>query len=148
MTAVRPEIPRRTAATLSLRVPRVDWAPICAGTKTQLRIAGRWSRFSQEALPRPIVLYSFQRYRSTAEFRLGVLEETIREPLGAITPEGLAAEGMADLKEFRRYWSDRHHQSGFRPLTAVTVCCLRLWQDDDRERFGDILLTYLYGPWL
>lgn len=149
MPAPRAEIPRREASTLSLRIPRVDWAAVSAGTKTQLRAAGRSApRFQHVKPPRPIVLYSFLRYRDTGEYRLHVLEDVFHEPLGAITPEGLAAEGMPDLKEFRRYWSARHSDSGFRPLTSVTVYCLRPWRDGDREYFADVLLTYLYGPWL
>lgn len=149
MPAPRAELPLRKASTLSLRVPRVDWAAISAGTKTQLRGVGRgMPRFLAITPPRPIVLYSFMRFRDTAEFRLHVLEDVFYERLGAITPEGLAAEGMADLKEFRRYWSDRHHQSGFKPLTRVTVYCLRPWRDGDRERMADILIDHLYGPWL
>lgn len=143
----RPELPVRSAKTLMMRVPRVDWAAICAGTKTQLRgVGGGMPAFGNVKLPRPIVIYSFVRFRATAEQRLHVIESVELEPLGAITPEGLAAEGMADLKEFRRYWIERY--DGFKPLCVVKVYTLRPWQDGDRERFGDVLLSYLYGPWL
>lgn len=145
----RDVIPVHRACTLRLRVPREDWAPVIAGTKTQFRGVGRGCpNFDKVQLPRPIVLYSHQPFREEAETRLAVLEQVWKEPLAAITPEGLAAEGMSDVKEFRRYWIDRHKRSGFKPLAMVTVYSIELWREGDRERFGDNFMQFFYGPWL
>lgn len=144
-----PEIPLYRATTLSLRVPRVDWAAVSAGTKTQFRACGRGApQFSRVKLPRPVVLHSKPVFTQERMTRLGVLEDVYREPLGAITPEGLAAEGIESLAEFRRYWILRNPTGGFKPLTLVHVYCISLWQDSDRERFGGVLIDHLYGPWL
>lgn len=147
MPRPRAEIPVHTVKTLSLRVPRVDWSAITAGTKTQLRHGARFGASFRD-LPRPVVLYSFQQFRRDADFKLAVLEDCYKEPLGAITPEGLAAEGVADLKAFRTYWSHRHHRGGFDPLLTVAVYCLAPWRAGDRARFGDVLMERLYGEWL
>ena len=143
------ELVRRQLTTLFLRVPRGDWAQVIAGEKTQFRRIGRGpGATSNVEYPRPIVLHSKPEFRDVLEVRLAVLEDVFKEPLGAITPEGLAAENMPDLKAFRHYWSARHRRSRFKPLTIVNVFCFSLWHDDDRERFGALLLEHLYGPWL
>lgn len=151
----RPELPVRRASTLTLKVARVDWAPVIAGTKTQFRGNGRGSpTFDNVQLPRPVVLYSVQPIRRDVETRLAVLERVRREPLASISPEDLAAEGMADLKEFRLYWTARHRNrghgkgAGFKPLQIVNVYELSLWREGDRERFGDVFMQFFYGPFL
>lgn len=141
------ELVRRTS-TLFLRVPRVDWAAVIAGQKTQFRRVGRSLAADNMSFPRPVVLHSKPDYRDVTEVRLAVLEDIFREPLGAITPEGLAGEDVADLAEFRRYWARRHPHAGFKPLTIVAVYRISLWQPGDRERFAELLLEHLYGPWL
>lgn len=146
-----PDLPQaRMATTLTLKVPRVDWAAVIAGAKTQFRACGRgYPTFDKVELPRPVVLYSRQPFRAEPETRIAVLENVYKEPLAAITDEGLAAEGVADLAEFRRYWIERHTRGGgFKPLAIVNVYCIALWQDDDLERFGDVFMRYFYGPWL
>lgn len=135
-----------SVSTAILRVPRVDWSAIIAGTKTQLRHGPRGKPLG--TLPRPVVVYSHQNFKSDADARLVALEDITREPLGAISPEGLAAEGFDSLKEFRRYWALRHHSHTFNPLLIVNVYHLALWTDGDRARFGDKLMTDLYGDWL
>lgn len=141
--------PRRQTKTIQLKVPRVDWAAVIAGEKTQWRDTAHGPQFDLTDLPRPVVLHSYQKFRRDAEARLAVLESAEREPLGAISPESLAAEGMASLSDFRKYWIERHKRVGyFMPLTTVMVYTVRPWQPDDREHFADKLLTYLYGPWL
>jgi hypothetical protein len=141
---------RRRASTLVLYVPRMDWAAVTAGVKTQWRAAGRGAhKYDEMALPRPVVLHSQSAFHREPDVHLAVLENVYREPLGAITAEGLAAEGMASLADFRVYWKERHKGSiGFKPLTIVNVYCVRPWCDGDRERFGDVLLEHLYGRWL
>lgn len=143
------DLPIRSAQTLRLQVPRVDWAPIIAGVKTQLRRNGRGApQLHRVSLPRPIVIYSVQPFRTDPETRLAVIESVSKEPLGAITPEGLAAEGFESLGEFRRYWMERHSRGQFKPLGIVNVYTLRPWRAGDREHFGEVLLSFLYGPWL
>jgi hypothetical protein len=140
---------RRSIKTPMLYVPRVDWSAVTAGVKTQWRAAGRGNPKFKLELPCPVVLHSQTIFRAEPDVCLAILEDVRREPLGAISPEDLAAEGMANLQEFRRYWTLRHGDGlGFRPLTIVNVYSVRLWRDGDRERFGDVLLEHLYGRWL
>jgi hypothetical protein len=137
----------RKASTLMLHVPRVDWTAVSTGVKTQWRSAR--NNAPRYNTPRPVVLQSQSALGTEPETCLAVLEDVHREPLGAISPEDLAAEGMASLAEFRSYWKQRHNYSiGFQPLTIVTVFSVRLWRDGDREFFADVLLEHLYGPWL
>jgi hypothetical protein len=145
--SLRGALVRHRASTLFLRVPRVDWAAVIAGEKTQFRRVGHTLASDNMSFPRPVVLHSRPPYRDTIEMRLAVLEDISREPLGAITAESLAAENIADLRAFRRYWISRH-KVGFRPLTIVNVYCIALWQPGDRERFADVLFEHLYGTWL
>jgi hypothetical protein len=141
---------RRQTGTLVLYVPREDWAAVTAGTKRQWRAGGRGGPiFDRVRLPCPVVLHSQTVFRGDPDTCLAVLEDVRREPLGAISPEDLAAEGMASLAEFRTYWKQRHNYNiGFKPLSIVSVYCVRPWRDGDRERFADQLLEHLYGAWL
>jgi hypothetical protein len=141
---------RQVIKTPMLRVPRHDWAAITTGAKRQFRICGRGNppTFTKH-LPTPVVLHSQTQFQTQPRTCMGVVEEVRREPLGAISPEDLEAEGFQTLAEFRRYWIDRHEYSvGFKPLSIVGVYTVRPWREGDRELFGEALLTYLFGQWL
>lgn len=133
-----------------LLVPRHDWAAVTTGAKRQFRISGGGvSPHFTKQLPTPVVLHSQTLYQTQPRTCLAVVEEARREPLGAISPEDLAAEGFATLAEFRRYWLGRYPWStGFKPLSIVSVFSVRPWCDGDRELFGGLLLDRLFGPWL
>lgn len=73
-----------------------------------------------------------------------VMEDKWLEPLGAISPESLEAEGFSSLAEFRRYWMQRE-QRRFMPTRMVTVYRVRPWQPSDEADFGRMLLRRLYG---
>ena len=80
-----------------------------------------------------------------ANAELMVLESMWREPLGAISPESLAAEGYGSLAEYRRYWMARERRR-FAPTRMITVYDVRPWRgDEDVERFARLLLERLYG---
>lgn len=76
-----------------------------------------------------------------------VLEEKWLEPLGAISPASLKAEGFESIGEFRRYWMNREKRR-FMPTRMVTVYRVRPWQDGDHDRFAALLLDRLYGEHL
>lgn len=149
MATPRPSECKRHATTLSLRVPRVDWAAICAGAKTEFRTSGRGSRAGVHIdLPRPVVAYSYAQYRQDPDTQLLVLEESWHEPLGAISAESLRREGFESMADFRRYWQGRHDHRLFKPLSRVQAYRVRPWTPDDREPMADKLLSDLYGAWL
>lgn len=76
-----------------------------------------------------------------------VLEETWKEPLGAISPESLKAEGFESLAQFRRYWMKRTRRQ-FRPAALITCYRVRPWEPDDERRFGASIMERLYGAFL
>lgn len=76
-----------------------------------------------------------------------VMEETWKEPLGAISAESLEREGHADLAHFRRYWMQRTRRR-FRPNAIVTAYRVRAFTPEDTRRFADALIERLYGAWL
>lgn len=130
--------------TTYLRVPTVDWAAVKLGSKTEFRQAGgkEITQLWNVTTPTPVVAYTVRsgdRYEKT----LMVLERTWREPLGAITPDSLAAEGYPDMAHFRRYWMSRTHRR-FTPLTNVQVYSVRPWRDTDMAELGAALLSKLY----
>lgn len=149
---------RVTARTEIVRVPRVDWPAIRTGRKTELRIAGRHATSWLHGLvnsedpefPRPIVCWSMRRYRDSGDEAMFWLDEAWLEPLGAISDESLRREGFDGdrtraLKQFRRYWRNRHQSVGFRPLSPVHVLRIRPLQPVEYEAAGLALLRRLYG---
>jgi hypothetical protein len=80
-------------STVFVRVPDAEWGLVKYGNKREFRAAcAKHSPLRNVATPTPAVAYcvnSFGEYRSA----LMVLENIWREPLGAISPESLAAEG-------------------------------------------------------
>jgi hypothetical protein len=142
-----PQRTARSATTVFLRVPSPDWAPIVTGAKRELRTVGRYALIAGRIqTPELVVGYLVRRYEERRE-RLLVVEDAWQEPLGAISPQSLEAEGFASLGEFRDYWRARV-RSGWRPLSVVQVARLRPYTDDDAAMIGDRLLQRIYGRWL
>lgn len=149
----RSRLKRHTIQTLYVRVPRQDWPLVKQGRKTEFRTAGRYSTPTAN-LPTPcaVVLWCPVRYGPEPEQHLAVLEDAWEELLGAISPESLAREGFATIKEFKDYWRHRGNggrqdpRAAFKPMTQVRVYRVRPWKDSDFAELGEDLLRYLYAP--
>lgn len=140
---------QRRVSTAFLRVPTMDWVVVTRGIKKEFRASPRAvSKLWSVDPPTPVVAY---RVRSGPagghDAKLMVLEEKWLEPLGAISPASLEAEGFESIAEFRRYWMQREKRR-FAPTRMVTVYRVRPWHYTDRARFGDMLLERLYGEHL
>jgi catechol 2,3-dioxygenase-like lactoylglutathione lyase family enzyme len=70
-----------------------------------------------------------------------------REPLGAVSPKSLEAEGFESFAHFRRAWCIREKRL-FRPLHMTTVFRVRRWDSEDERAMADALLERLYGEFL
>lgn len=148
--ATRPYAQARLS-TLFLRVPATDWASVLGGYKREFRVRGDGiSRLNRAKTPTPVVAYAVAG-PPTARVHYGpalmVLEGTYRQPVGAISPESIEAEGFTDIAGFRRYWMQRT-QRPFRPLDEVHVYRVRPWYQLDRDDMGHLLLERLYGEYL
>jgi hypothetical protein len=130
-----------------VRVPRAEWAAVTIGVKREFRAGcGKHSPLWNVATPTLAIAYTIDalgRHHSA----IMVLEDVWREPLGAISPASLAAEGFDSLSEFRRHWMDREHKR-FPPLRMTTVYRVRPWKPDDNQKMADVMLRQLYGEFL
>lgn len=137
-------------STIFLRVPRDDWPAVKRGFKREFR-AGVGPTKTQPSLvkmPTPVVAYSVSKAGDDHDGQLMVLEAAWTEPLGAISPESLAAEGFKSLAEFRAYWIARERKR-FQPMRPVHAYRVRPWANGaDARYFGDLLLGRLYGEFL
>jgi hypothetical protein len=134
-------------STVFLRVPRGDWIAVKRGLKREFRAgSGAHSRLWNVATPTPAVAYTID---GMGEYRhaLLVLEKVWREPLGAISPESLAAEGFESFAAVRRHWVLREKRY-FPPLRMTTAYQVRPWADADADLMGEQLLKQLYGDFL
>lgn len=137
---------QRRVATAFLRVPRQDWAAVKIGAKTEFRREGGAHAATRNLkLPTPVVAYT--ETAAGHEYKVMVLEETWREPLGAISEESLQREGHPSVAHFRRYFMARTKHR-FRPLSPVQVFRLRPLRDGDHEELGRALFTRVYGEFL
>lgn len=137
------------ASTTFLRVPLADWPAVRRGLKTEFRaIAGpnKTPKLWQVDPPTAVVGYTVSG-GGTHEAALMVLEAMWQEPLGAISEDSLAAEGMKSLAEFRRYWMKREGRR-FEPARVVYVYRVRPWLEGDADILGARLLRRLYGDFL
>jgi hypothetical protein len=139
---------QRRTSTLFLRVPTGDWPKVKRGIKQEFRAqSGIQSQLHKVVAPMPVVAYAVDR-RGRHDARLMVLTAIWREPLGAISPESLEAEGCRNLGEFRRYWIARDKRR-FTPTAVVAVYRVRPWRDElDDRLMADRLLHHLYGEWV
>lgn len=135
---------QRRARTIFLRVPYADWGLVKSGRKTEFRSSPRaCPQLWDVEPPLPVVAYAIFR-NGGYKHSLMVLEETWREPLGAVTEESLAREGHSDIAHFRRYWMARESRA-FEPMRTVSVFRVRLWRPEDNRDMADRLLERLYG---
>lgn len=130
-----------------MRVPRAEWTAVTVGGKREFRAGcGKHSPLWNAVTPTPAVAYTidgFGRYHSS----MMVLEDVWREPLGAISPASLAAEGFESIGQFRRHWMDREHRR-FPPLRMTTVYRVRPWAEGDDRTMAVVVLGRLYGDFL
>lgn len=151
---------RRNVGNLPIRVPTVDWAKVVTGEKHMFRTYCARATSPERpvvppdtVVPRSCLLYAVRfdgpgrsrRWEATP----GVLLSHRQEPLGAITPEDLEAEGFKFLPAFRFYWKQRYRKFGWRPWDMVSVLEVRPWNVgvDDLDTQGRWLLEQLYGEW-
>lgn len=139
---------RTLTSTLFLRVPVSEWGLVKRGAKREFRAApGIQSQLQHVELPMPVVGYAVDRH-GRHDGRLMILESMWIEPLGAITPDSLAAEGCKSLAEFRRRWILTHRKR-FTPTRRIAVFVVRPWRKGVDERvMADRLLEHLYGEWV
>lgn len=136
---------QRRASTVFLRVPSEDWILVSRGGKREFRastkaVSNLWS----VEPPTPVVAYRVRPGPTGGyDSKLMVLEDKWLEPLGAITPESLAAEGFDSMAEFRRYWM-RREKRRFMPTRKVTVYRVRLWTPEDNREMADVIFNRLY----
>jgi len=126
-----------------LRVHPIDFAPVVAGSKLEVRLPGELPHAAD--VPCPVKIHARD---DSVEYgpALAVLLEWWHEPLGAISAQSIANEGFESLDEFRNYWRARHPDRGFRPLSQVTVFKVRPWQGEaDREHFALAIFDRMYG---
>lgn len=154
---------RRSAGNLPVRVPAYDWADVITGNKSMFRTYCARATSRERPVvppdtecPRPCLLYAV-RHNGPARSRRweavpGVLLSHRQEPLGAITPEDLKAEGFEFLPAFKFYWKRRYPKVGWRPWDFVSVLEVRPWnvgvEDLDDDTQARWLLKQLYGEWL
>lgn len=141
---------QRSASTLFLRVPSVDWARVRVGEKTEFRtLPHESSRLLKTYTPTPVVAYS-RDGRGNYEQLLMVLEERRFEPVFnlATDPEGVRREGFESYDEWRRYWRKRR-RGVFRPMERAYVWRVRFFDaEPDMLLMGELLMDRLYGDYL
>lgn len=133
---------QRRASTIFLRVPDAEWPAVSRGYKREFRSGSFPSQLFGIGTPTPVVAYRIHNGRHDAKLML--LEEAWQEPLGAISPESLAAEGHDSLASFRKAWMARERKR-FRPTKQVFVYRLRPIILADAQAAGEDLFALLYG---
>lgn len=142
----------RTASNLPIKVPSVDWAKVFVGEKRMFR----WYAKGASALPTcdlpcPCLLYSSRRvHRGIGHWEAtpGILTACRQEPLGAIPPADVAAEGFEFLPAFRWYWKMRNKRLGWRPWDLVNVYEVRPLFPEDIDWVKQWIFDRLYREWL
>lgn len=153
---VSPRKPRefllRTAKTIRVHLPRVDFNDIRVGAKREFR---NYGRRMIEPLPAPhaVVGYNAKDWWTPENGLDGIdtvlltLEDTWTEPLGAISEESVAREGFDSLADFRRYFAARYPNGGFRPMANVIVYRIHPMTDEEKAMYADALWERIYGRW-
>lgn len=137
-----------SAKTVFLRVPAADWSAVKMGVKGEFRASGGQQTQVWNLRP-PIAVVAYAvRTSGTHDCRLMVLEKTWREPLGAISPAGLAAEGCKTLAEYKRKWA-KQNKRRFPAMKQVQVYQVRPFVPSmDVALFGTELFLRLYGEYV
>jgi hypothetical protein len=134
-------------STIFLRIPHAEWSLVSSGRKTEFRASPHLCpQLWNVRPPVPVVAYTVFPARGYRR-ALMVCERAWREPLGAISPESLAAELQPDIAHFRRAWMIREHRS-FEPMRQVSAFRVRPWAPEDDQMMGQRLLRLLYGEHL
>lgn len=137
----------RLIRSVYLRVPGVDF-PLIPAPKTEVRMQvkakGPTARLKT---PWPLPIWVWRKTAAnTPDGKLVVCEAVWQEPIMAMTPESLAAEGFATMDDFKRYWRLRTGKL-VSPTEIVTV--YRLSPFDPATGYTDWgfrCLDLLYGP--
>lgn len=124
-----------------LRVPVYEWPAIKYGQKREFRSTFRV--LSLVACEKPTPVIGYRSGGGDYDQRIMVLENSWSEPLGAISPESLAAEECDTLKEFKTRWAV-NHTGRFSPLQTVYVYQVRPWGDSDQEHWEKHIFNKLY----
>lgn len=130
-------------STMVLQVPPYDWPLVKRGEKREFRrLNAGGSRLRKAFLPLPVWAYSETAARE--EGQMMILEGLRLEPVGSISDASIAAEGFANVEEFKHYWMLK---TGERPRLAhkVQVVNVRPWGDDDDALMASQVLKVLYG---
>lgn len=137
-----------SAKTMFLRVPAADWPAVKMGVKREFRASpGQQTQVWNVLPPIAVVAYAV-RTTGSHDRRLMVLEKTWREPLGAIGPDGLAAEGCKTLAEYKRKWA-KQNKRRFPAMRQVQVYRVRPFNGaDDAADLGLLLFHRLYGEFV
>jgi hypothetical protein len=137
----------RRASTLYIRVPWAEWRNVSRGRKSEYRGSPGTNALKWVEFPVPVIAWTWHK-NVGYETKLMVLEDCWQEPLAAISPESLAAEGFENLGEFRRHWMAREKRR-FQPLKKATVFKVRPWREGlDNDLFKEKLFQHLYGEHL
>lgn len=129
-----------------LMVPRVDWADVLAGVKTEFRhYGGHVTRNQGWELPEPVVLYCPDSIHDDVDTAVAVLEAAWVEPIGAISEESIRNEGFTHIDEFRRYITERYPVGGFRPMATTRCFRVHPMSVDELAVFKDKLWDRMFG---
>jgi hypothetical protein len=126
-------------------VPNRDFPAVAAGTKREFRMP--WvadaTHSALQRVPTPVVAYSkTTRIGGAGRSCLLVCERFWREPLDAISPASIEAEGFTSIKEFRGYWRYRY-KKGYDRFQQVWCFRVRPHTAEDEEHFKDVLYERL-----
>lgn len=144
------EFLRRDTRNTRIHVPRIDFNDVRVGAKTEFRNYGK-RFFEGLECPTPAIGYCRRDWWTPEHGVDGIdtflmtLEETWVEPLGAISPESLEHEGFEDIGAFRRYFTERYPNGGFRPLANVIVYRVRPLSIEDATEFAAAQWAKMYG---
>lgn len=133
---------RAGVANVRLAIHRIDWSRVRCFEK---RVWRTYRLCTVQALPRPVVLYSYHPHLPRVDTVVALLTESWREPLGAISDEDVAEEGFDSRVEFKRYFAERYPKMGFRPLTDVQVFRVEPLTDEMIAAWKDHAWQRCYG---
>lgn len=134
---------KRTVSTALVRAHPDDWPLIRQGIKREFRMPmkpgnGRW--FNVHG-PLPCAVYTQITQGGDYRTNVMILERVWSEPLFALSPDSLAAEGFDTFEEFRAYWMRRE---GARFRASRNVWAFQVRPMVDSNEAGRLLLERLY----
>lgn len=137
--------PLLSVARYWLRVPASEWIEVKHGVKSEFRNTQTTISLSRVEKPTPVLTYTRTSNTHVNEFesRLMLLEESWREPLGAISAESLEREGFDTLHDFKVHWTSKRRRR-FNPLMPVYVYRVRQLEGDWHREWADHFFNKLY----